>query len=137
MPQLRPPLTGCNFNVDLGDGAAASGFATVIFPRFAVAPDPADPPLLHLRRAATGKLELYDWWDSARRDPKATLRTVVVDLLSADFSQTLLRWRFTKARPVSLDYGPLDANTPAIVSETLVLAFERVDMPGTKPGSPR
>ena len=68
------------------------------------------------------------------------MRNVTIDLLSHDLRTSVLRWRFIKTRPVSLDYGALDANTPAIVSETLVLAFERVEMgpaPVMVPPGPR
>lgn len=127
MPSVTQPTGGNNFAVGLGDGNSI-GFAEVIFPSFAVNPDTLSPPLLRLRRAATGALDLYGWWDNMRRDPKGALRTVTIDLLSHDFRVEVLRWRFIKARPVSLEYSPLDASQSAIVSETLVLAFERVEM---------
>ena len=144
MPAAQQLPSGSNFNVDLGDGASI-GFAEVVFPPFAVNPDTLVPPLLRLRRAATGALDVYGWWDNARRDPKGALRNVTIDLLSHDLKTSVLRWRFLKVRPVSLDYGALDANHPAIVSETLVLAFERVEMgaapvvlpPGSRPPFPR
>ena len=124
---VRPPALGSRFIVDLGNGTR-TGFAAVHFPPFTLVPDPAAPPLLRLTRAATGALDLYDWWDGTRREAKDTLRTVTVDLLDSALRRRVLRWRFLKARPVSLDYGALDANQAAIVSETLVLTFERVEM---------
>ncbi|WP_166430516.1 phage tail protein [Polymorphobacter arshaanensis] len=127
MPVKEQLPSGSNFTVDLGDGSN-TGFAEVVFPPFAVNPDTLVPPLLRLRRAVTGALDLYGWWDNARRDPKGGLRNVTIDLLSRDLRTSVLRWRFIKTRPVSLDYGALDANRPAIVSETLVLAFERLEM---------
>ena len=139
MPGKAQLPSGSNFTVDLGDGSN-TGFAEVVFPPFAVNPDTLEPPLLRLRRAATGALDLYGWWDGARRDPKGGLRNVTIDLLSHDLRTSVLRWRFIKTRPVSLDYGPLDANAPAIVGETLVLAFERVEMgpaPVVVPPGPR
>lgn len=139
---LVTPLLGSHFKVDFGDGSNI-GFAEIEFPPFSVSPDPMAPPLLRLRRAATGALDLYQWWDLTRREPKLALRSVTIDVLSPDMKVSQLCWRFIKARPVSLDYGRLDANAPMIVSETLVLAFERVEMgaervpPAPRPPQPR
>ncbi|MEP6723073.1 MAG: phage tail protein [Variovorax sp.] len=136
---LQRPLTGGNFLVDLGMGdtrAPEAGFCEVVFPEFTLEhpeanPAPAAPihPYLVLRRAATGALDLYQWWALARdaRKPPPR-RTVTVELLAADMAATVVRWRFLKASPVSLAYSPLNAQVPGLLYETLSLAFDRVEM---------
>lgn len=123
MPLADPP-TGRAFEVDLGQGEQP--FAAVVFPDFAVAGGPQAPLLL--RRAVTGSLDLYAWWDAARSDAaRDDGRTVTVTLLTADFS-VVVRWRFLGARVVSLAYTPLDANQAGLMFETLTLSFERMEM---------
>ncbi|MGJ7496925.1 phage tail protein [Variovorax sp. RT4R15] len=140
---LQRPLTGGNFLVDLGMGdprAPEAGFCEVVFPEFTLAHPEASPtanpalaapipPYLVLRRAATGALDLYQWWVLARdaRKPPPR-RTVTVELLAADMTVTVMRWRFLKASPVSLAYSPLNAQFPGLLYETLSLAFDKVEM---------
>ncbi|MDM0042485.1 phage tail protein [Variovorax sp. J22G21] len=144
---LQRPLTSGNFLVDLGMGdprAPEAGFCEVVFPEFMLAHPEAGPTAdrvagpalaaptpayLVLRRAATGALDLYQWWVLARdaRKPPPR-RTVTVELLAADMTVTVMRWRFLKASPVSLAYSPLNAQVPGLLYETLSLAFDRVEM---------
>ena len=143
MAVLPGPFSASHFLVDLGDGATARGFAQVVFPEFSSErPGLSGDPLI-LRRAATGGLELYRWWDESRtqmassrpvridrmatRAPNA-LRDVRVMLMPPDHAEPLLTWRFVSARPVSLGYSALDANSPSILFETVTLAFERLEM---------
>jgi len=146
-PAVQRPLTSGNFLVDLGMGdprAPEAGFCEVVFPEFTHAHAKASPAVNHatnpalasptpaylvLRRAATGALDLYQWWVLARdaRKPPPR-RTVTVELLAADMAATVMRWRFLKASPVSLAYSPLDAQVPGLLYETLSLAFDRVEM---------
>ena len=138
------PLGRSNFVVQWGGAsAAAQGFAEVVFPAFAVADDgdgarPVDSPTagsgtsvasrhLVLRRGATGALDLYGWWDQARRGEAPRRRIVVVKLLAADRS-VALTWRFRNARPVSLAYSPLDAMQSGVLMETIEIAFDDVEM---------
>lgn len=135
------PCGNGRFLVDLGRGdprAPEAGFCEVIFPEFqldgvdaqstlALLP-PANPCLI-LRRAATGAPDLYEWWAQARDAGKPPpRRTVTVELLGEDLSETLMRWRFLKAAPVSLAYSPLNALTPGLLYETLSLTFTRVEL---------
>lgn len=135
-PQQRPCGNG-NFLVDLGMGdprAPEAGFCEVIFPDFlrgGVTPAPSTPtvqPCVVLRRAATGALDLYEWWSAARSAKTPAPRTVVVELLGADLASPVMRWRFLKATPVGLGYSPLNAQTPGLLYESLSLAFEQVEM---------
>ena len=83
---------------------------------------------LVLRRGATGALDLYEWWDSARRGQAPRRRTVTVRLLALDGRQVLMTWRFRNARPVSLSYSPLLAMESGVLMETIAIAFHGVEM---------
>src|SRR5438132_5489335 len=84
--EIQRPHANSNFLVDLGYGDPNSfdaGFCEVIFPEFRIdAPEPvavsqSEQPFdrrdngrsqfLILRRGVTGMLDLYGWWDKARR----------------------------------------------------------------------
>ena len=136
------PLGRSNFVVQWGGAsAAAQGFAEVIFPPFAVAggatvPDGAageggvvaTANHLILRRGATGVLDLYDWWELARRGQAPRRRVVTVRLLGADQRSVVMTWRFRNARPVSLAYSPLLAMDAGVLMETIAIAFDSVEM---------
>lgn len=131
------PLIGNRFLVSIGDDDGrdpAAGFAEVVFPPFehrresGHAAPPADPAsLLVLRRGATGRLDLYEWWDAARREKKPPTRTVTVQLLGDD-QRPVMTWRFLGAYPVTLAYSPLNAMSTSVLMEQIALAFERVEM---------
>jgi hypothetical protein len=135
------PCSALNFNVHFsGVGAPAVdlGFSEVIFPPFAVmpkgdAPGPttdgsAGPQTLVLRRGFDGRLDLYRWWDQARRRKAQRGRTVTVQLLGADEHAPVATWRFSQARPVLLAYSPLDALHGGVLVETLTLAFDSMSL---------
>lgn len=132
------PLGRSNFVVDWGGGSGlAEGFAEVVFPPFLVAADAgpgatgdgiAAPDRLVLRRGATGALDLYEWWDRARRGEAPRRRVVTVRLLGADGRNVVMTWRFRNARPVSLSYSPLLAMDPGVLMETIEIAFHGVEM---------
>lgn len=138
------PCGGGNFLVAIGDRdpqAPSAGFSEVIFPPFSDGatsrPDggattrdaiDAQAPRLVLRRAATGDLDLYRWWDEGRRDGRPARRTVVVQLLAEDHETVVLTWQFHGARPIALGYSPLNAVDGALVIESIELAFEHVEM---------
>ncbi len=128
------PYAGSNFLVDFGSGdprAEAAGFSEVVFPTFAVdaasGGDPAGPHLI-LRRGVTGALDLYQWWSKARRGKAPQRRVLKVMLLDDDRASVALTWRFRNVRPVSLTYSPLRAMEPAVLMETLELAFDDVEI---------
>ena len=126
------PCTGANFLVSFGSGdarAERAGFSEVIFPTFRLQAEPNAPePSLILKRGVSGGLDLYTWWDKARRGKAPQRRTVKVELLGEDQRTVVLTWRFRNARPLSLAYSPLNALEGGIVIETLELAFERMEM---------
>jgi phage tail-like protein len=121
------------------------GFAEVIFPPFTL--DDAQPRQdelvategivttqkalenhIVLKRGLTGSLDLYDWWNKARHGKAPKRRTLKIELLSEDQSTVVLTWRFRNVRPVSLGYSPLRAMEGGIVMETVVLAFDSMEM---------
>ncbi len=141
------PYRNSNFLVDFGQGDSRSvlaGFAEVIFPEFLidqsdgpqrphVVPQPVDRAevtvanRLVLKRGVMGSLDLYAWWDEARKGTNPRKRTVKVELLGKDQSTVVLTWRFDNVRPVSLSYSPLRAMDEGILMETLILEFDRME----------
>ncbi len=124
------PYGNSNFLVDFGQGDAlstASGFFEVAFPPFTTASGGAGAPLI-LRRGVTGHLDLYSWWDGARRGKDLEGRRLQVSLLPEDGASTVLTWTFHGARPVSLEYSPLNALDGSVLMETLSVAFESVEV---------
>ena len=128
------PCTGANFLVSFGSAdahAERAGFSEVIFPAFTTEAEhraTASAPSLILKRGVSGGLDLYAWWDKARRGKAPQRRTVKVELLAEDQRTVVLTWRFFNARPLSLAYSPLNALEATIVIETLELAFDRMEL---------
>ena len=142
------PYSNSNFVVHFGSGDSRSvrmGFAEVIFPPFTVdgvewtqdesaaiqgtgtARAAIDNHII-LRRGLVGSLDLYDWWKKASRGKAPQRRTMKIALLAEDHLTTVITWRFRNVRPVSLFYSPLRAIEGGIVMETVVLAFDSVEM---------
>jgi phage tail-like protein len=141
------PHASTSFLVDFGSGdprAEGAGFSEVVFPSFPVERPNGDDvtlpargtadagaaasPHLILRRGVTGALDLYQWWNKARRGKAPQRRVVKVMLLDDDLESIVWTWRFRNVRPVSLTYSPLRSMTPAILVETLELAFDEVEI---------
>jgi len=136
------PYGNSNFLVNFGAGdnrSVTAGFSEVTFPSFAA--DPAESKQnqgagspdavgnhLVLKRGLIGSLDLYAWWNKARRGKAPQRRTLIIELLSEDHSTVVLTWRFRNVRPVSLSYSPLRAAEGGIVIETLELAFDGMEM---------
>jgi phage tail-like protein len=138
------PHGNSNFVVEFGSGASRSGrtgFAEVVFAPFTIAePAPgrraasaapaseAAPQRLVLRRGVTGALDLYAWWDQARRGKAPPRRVMNVKLLAEDHATVVWTWRFRNVRPVSLSYSPLRGVDGGILMETIELAYDDVEM---------
>lgn len=144
--QRDRPHGNSNFVVEFGSGASRSGrtgFAEVVFAPFAIpetaprrraassAPAPASDwatQRLVLRRGVTGALDLYAWWDQARRGKAPPRRMMSVKLLAEDHATVVWTWRFRNVRPVSLSYSPLRGVDGGVLMETLELAYDDVEM---------
>jgi T4-like virus tail tube protein gp19 len=130
-PSRDQPHGNANFLVEFGAGKG-SGFAEVIFAPFTAGNSgEAGAPLVNrlvLRRGATGALDLYDWWNQARRGQAPPRRIVKVKLLAEDHATVVMTWRFRNVKPVSLAYSPLNALEGAVLMETIELAFDDVEM---------
>jgi phage tail-like protein len=141
------PYSGANFLVTIGDADgrdARAGFSEVVFPPFLTdaererAADAAAvterrdagpaPPLLVLRRAVTGSLDLFAWWREAQSGKTPPTRQVTVELLADDHRTVVMTWRFHAAYPVSLTYSPLRAMDGGLVTETLPLRFDSLEL---------
>jgi phage tail-like protein len=142
------PHASSNFLVEFGSGASRSGrtgFAEVVFAPFTIAARPpgrrgnaaaaTDPhaaestlPRLLLRRGVTGELDLYAWWDQARRGKTPPRRVMNVKLLAEDHATVVWTWRFRNVRPVSLSYSPLRGVDGGILMETIELSYDDVEM---------
>jgi T4-like virus tail tube protein gp19 len=135
--EVQKPHTNSNFLVDLGYGdpnSFNSGFCEVIFPEFRIgAPKPvADTDsrseLLTLKRGVTGTLDLYEWWNKARKGKAPKARTVKITLLAEDHSTVVFTWYFRQARPVRLSYSSLNAMLGTVLIESIELAFDSMEM---------
>ena len=147
--QRDRPHGNSNFVVEFGSGASRSGrtgFAEVVFAPFTIAEPapgrraPASPEAsaarageapaqrLVLRRGVTGALDLYAWWDQARRGKAPPRRTMNVKLLAEDHATVVWTWRFRNVRPVSLSYSPLRGVDGGVLMETIELAYDDVEM---------
>lgn len=141
------PHGNAHFLVQIGRASAhapEAGFSEVIFPRFVAASGVDQRPTsvasaiepagalrddcLVLRRGATGALDLYEWWQTARSGGAKRGRPVTVRLLADDQATVVMSWRFRNARPVALSYSPLHALDGSVLMETIELAFDAVEM---------
>jgi phage tail-like protein len=107
----------------------------VIFPVFdagigdeARVADAGAAPHLILKRGFAGSLDLYTWWNKARRGRAPKQKTLHIRLLAEDQRTVVAAWRFRAVRPVRLSYSPLRASEGGIVFETIELAFDRMEM---------
>ena len=88
----------------------------------------ASPALLVLRRGFLGSLDLYTWWNDTRLNLDKRERTLSVDLLDGERGKVVCTWEFTDARPVQLDYAPLQALGASVLIETLTLRYASMTM---------
>lgn len=90
--------------------------------------DPAGelPDNLVLRRGHTGSAAFYEWWRAERDSERNRVREVSVILLD-EAHEPVTEWKFTGCHIVSLDYSTLDALALDVVTESLELAFKKVD----------
>ena len=79
-------------------------------------------PNVTLKRGINGYLELYNWWKSAR-DGDIRRTGVTIKLLDEQ-RREVMRWNLSRAWPVKLEAGPLNARANEVAIETLELAHE-------------
>jgi phage tail-like protein len=79
-------------------------------------------PNVTLKRGINGYLELYNWWKSAR-DGDIRPTGVTIKLLDEQ-RREVMRWNLSRAWPVKLEAGPLNASANEVAIETLELAHE-------------
>jgi phage tail-like protein len=137
--QRRDPYRNFNFRVAIGGRARADdGFSAVRLPTLLTRPDVAvdaenalgDEGSSHLvlHRGFTGTRDLHEWWMQERGPKPSRGRVVEVELLEETNADVAATWRFTGCRPVALHYSPLDALESAVLTETIVLAFDDVQL---------
>ena len=137
--QRRDPYRNFNFRVAIGGRSRANdGFSAVRLPTLLARPEVAvhaeaalgDGGSSHLvlRRGFTGAMDLHEWWMQERGPKRSRGRIVTVELLDESNTEVAVAWRLTGCRPVALHYSPLDALETAVVTETIVLAFDDVEM---------
>ena len=79
-------------------------------------------PNVTLKRGINGYLVLYNWWNSAR-DGDIRRADVSIRLLDEQ-RREVMRWNLSRAWPVKLEAGPLNAQANEVAIETLELAYE-------------
>lgn len=145
--QRDKPYPGFNFIVDLGDGdtnTVASGSMEVVIPdarihiyEYRNGNDKINSPRkietltryenLILRRGVTGSLNWYAWWNAVRNGEQVS-RTIRVSLLDEARTGIVQSWLFLQARPISYRCSPLHALGTELLTETLEIVFERLEM---------
>lgn len=142
------PYRQFNFHVNLGDGVTSTpqaGFQEVSGIGMGVSITDARPGHaafnsrvktagLHkatevtMKRGVMGALALCKWLDDMRNGASDGLRTVTVELMSEDRTQTVQAWRLINARIMKHTAVPFDATGTAVVMEALTLSCERLEL---------
>jgi phage tail-like protein len=81
-----------------------------------------------MKRGVIGSLDLYQWLDQIRNGDQKALRTVTVQLRSADHTEVVQTWKLLRARIIKHTTGPFNATGSDVAMEELVLAYERLEM---------
>jgi phage tail-like protein len=86
-------------------------------------------PDVTLKRGLIGEPDtLYGWINQVRNGSQAALRTVTIEALSEDRTQTVQAWKLTNARPTKYTGPSLSGKGTDVAIEELVLASERIDV---------
>lgn len=139
------PYTQFNFLVDFGEGSeqAVAGFsevsgldAYVDVIEYRNGNSRVSEPIkitgmsrvgdVTLRRGLIGALNLWEWFEQVRSGDPNSARSVTIQLLNEDRSDTVMTWKLAQARPVKHVSGPLEAVGADVVIEELVLSYERL-----------
>ena len=111
------PALAARFTLEWGAPDGATGFL-----RVEPGPLTGGAGDLRLTRAVDGRRDLMDWLADGKS--ARTLRLSVMD----GAGQPVAVYRFEGARPVSLQLSPLDAMADDVLTESLLVHFERVQM---------
>lgn len=141
------PLVGRNFQVSVtilgprGGHVADADVAcsTVELPPFRLddrpvrddSAGPAEPRNLVLCRGHTGAPDFYEWWRAERDAGRNRVREVRVVLLD-ETHEPVTAWTFTGCHIVNLEYSALDALAVDVVTESLEVAFKKVEQSGRR-----
>lgn len=113
----RGPALAARFTLDWGGPDGASGFL-----RVEPGPLTGGAGDLRLTRAVDGRRDMMDWLADGK-----SARTLRLSVLDAG-GRPVAVYRFEGARPVSLQLAPLDALADDVLTESLLVRFERVQM---------
>ena len=81
-----------------------------------------------LKRGVVGSDNLYAWLNDIRNGDANALRTVTIQLISEDHTQTVQTWKLLRARIIKYVAGPFNAKGTDVAMEELTLAYERMEM---------
>ena len=81
-----------------------------------------------LKRGVIGSLNLYQWLDQIRNGDAKALRTVRIQLVSEDHTETVQSWKLLRARIIKHTSGPFNARSSEVAIEEMVLAYERLEL---------
>ena len=113
----RGPALAARFTLDWGGPDGATGFL-----RVEPGPLTGGAGDLRLTRAVDGRRDMMDWLAEGK-----SARTLRLSVLDAG-GRPVAVYRFEGARPVSLQLSPLDALADDVLTESLLVHFERVQM---------
>ena len=142
------PYSNFNFLVDLGTGntdGPEAAFCEVILPASTIdvieyrsgndkesdvrkIPGRAREGNVIFKRGVIGSLNLYSWWNDTRNGDVNSFRTVTVMLQNEEHTAVVMTWKFLRAWPTRYEFSPLVGEGKDTLIESLVLAFERMEM---------
>lgn len=87
-------------------------------------------PDVTLKRGVIGRMDLYRWLDAVRNGAQNQLKNVTIRLMTEDRSAIAQEWLLKNARPMKYTGPSLNGKGTDVAVEELVLAAERIEMPG-------
>ena len=81
-----------------------------------------------LKRGVIGSDNLYAWLNDIRNGDMNALRTITIQLVSEDHTQTVQTWKLLRARIIKYVSGPFNAKGTDVAMEELTLSYERLEM---------
>jgi len=87
-------------------------------------------PDITLKRGVIGRLDLYGWLNEVRDGAQNQLKNVTIQLMTEDRAEVAQEWILRNARPMKYTGPSLNGKGTDLAVEELVLAAERIEMPG-------